>query len=166
MPACGKLYAAERAIGDYLITCKRGRPPEGDPPGGSSFGGTVSFLFVATTCAGNEADVWNESPWPVSLAKIPPTELIGTEISRDTPANLAENCSRSLPILRLRVASGLTFSTISPFLTYSIGTLVVSSTLTAMYGVRPLSQHHSKIARIRYGVVDVSFTFASLSRKR
>jgi len=41
------------------------------------------------------------------------------------------------------VASKLTFSTISSFLTNSRGTLVLLSTNTAMYGVKPLSVHHS-----------------------
>jgi len=40
-------------------------------------------------------------------------------------------------------------STISPFFTNAIGTRVWLLTLTAMYGVSPLSAHHSQIARIR-----------------
>src|SRR5687767_15506352 len=48
------------------------------------------------------------------------------------------------------------FSTISPFLTNSCGTLTPASASTAIYGVRPESAHHSWIARIRYGLVETS----------
>ncbi len=57
---------------------------------------------------------------------------MGTEISRETPAKRAENCSRSLPIFRLRVASGPDVQDDFAVLTYSIGTFVVSSTFTAI----------------------------------
>ena len=55
--------------------------------------------------------------------------------SRETPLKRAENWISSLLIVRLRVAFGLTLSTISPFFTYSIGTRVRSSTRTLRYGV-------------------------------
>src|SRR5262245_15146904 len=93
---------------------------------------------------------------------MPATAVIGTDTSRETPLNRAENCIKSFPILRLRVASALILRTISPLRTNSSGTRVLASTLTATYGVRPLSSHHSQMARIRYGVVDdEAFTCAS-----
>src|SRR5687768_13411539 len=46
------------------------------------------------------------------------------------------------------------FSTISLFLTYSLGTCTFASTNTAMYGVKPLSVHQSCSARMRYGRVE------------
>src|SRR5437667_10952532 len=55
-----------------------------------------------------------------------------------------------------RVAPVLTLSTISPFLTWAAGTRVCAFTLTARYGVRPLSPHHSQMARIKYGLADCS----------
>ena len=53
------------------------------------------------------------------------------------------------------MASNPTLSTISLFLTYSIGTFTPGVTCTAKKGVKPLSVHHSCSARIRYGRVDV-----------
>src|SRR5437764_11029902 len=47
-------------------------------------------------------------------------------------------------------------STISPFFTNAAGTRVWPLTFTAIYGVNPLSAHHSQIARIRYGFADCS----------
>lgn len=64
-------------------------------------------------------------------------------ILRDTPEKRAWNVIHSLPMSSWLVASKLTFSTISSFLTNSRGTLVLLSTKTAMYGVKPLSVHHS-----------------------
>jgi hypothetical protein len=50
----------------------------------------------------------------------------------------------------LRVAPRLMLSTISPFLTNAAGTRVCAFTHREV-GVRPLSAHHSQMARIRYG---------------
>jgi hypothetical protein len=52
-------------------------------------------------------------------------------ISRAVPAKRALNSMKSLPSLSELVASKLTLSTISPFLTYSRGTWTLSSTCTA-----------------------------------
>src|SRR5215471_21746776 len=81
---------------------------------------------------------------------------MGTATSCETPEKRAENCTQSLSIVRRRVAELLTFSTISPFLTNAAGTRVCALTLTARYGVRPLSAHHSQMARTRYGLADCS----------
>ncbi|MNY48898.1 hypothetical protein D3C86_1842730 [compost metagenome] len=62
---------------------------------------------------------------------------------RETPPKRALKVIHSLPMSRPLVASKLTLSTISLFLTNSRGTLVLASTKTAMYGVKPLSVHHS-----------------------
>src|SRR5438445_12313437 len=79
----------------------------------------------------------------------------GTTISREVPPKRALNSIVSLPSLSALVASKPTFSTISLFFTYSVGTCTRASTNTAMYGVKPLSVHQSCSARIRYGRVDV-----------
>src|SRR5688572_28132533 len=79
----------------------------------------------------------------------------GTTISRDTPPKRALNSMCSLPSFSAVVASKPMFSTISLFLTYSVGTCTFASTNTAMYGVKPLSVHQSCSARMRYGRVEL-----------
>src|SRR6476469_5331942 len=85
---------------------------------------------------------------------MPITAPIGTATSCDDPLNLAVNWIHWLSIVSLRVAVALTFSTISPFFTNAAGTRVCGLTRTARYGVRPLSAHHSQMARTRYVVAD------------
>src|SRR3954451_16893944 len=75
-------------------------------------------------------------------------------ISREVPPKRALNSISSLPSFKAVVASKPMLSTISLFLTYSVGTCTLASTNTAMYGVNPLSVHQSCSARIRYGRVD------------
>src|SRR5207237_3561839 len=81
---------------------------------------------------------------------------IGTATSCEVPLKRAVNCTHSLSIVSRRVAPRLMLSTISPFFTNAAGTRVWPLTLTAIYGVNPLSAHHSQIARIRYGFADCS----------
>src|SRR6476661_8575895 len=87
---------------------------------------------------------------------MPDTALIGTATSCDAPLKRAVNCTQSLSTVSLRVAPRLMLSTISPFFTNAAGTRVCALTFTARYGVRPLSAHHSQMARIRYGLADCS----------
>src|SRR5687768_8050080 len=127
----------------YLTSLSRERPAAGGR-GGSASAATVSTSGGggATASAAGDSTVKN-APCPFSRAKMPWTRSTGTLTSRDTPLKRAENWISSLLIVRLRVALRLTFSTISPFFTYSIGTLVRSSTRTLRYGVKPQSEHHS-----------------------
>src|SRR4029434_5924359 len=87
---------------------------------------------------------------------MPDTALIGTATSCDVPEKRAEKRTQSLSIVRRRVAELLMLRTISPFFTNAAGTRVCAFTLTARYGVRPLSAHHSQMARTRYGLADCS----------
>src|SRR4030095_7426008 len=87
---------------------------------------------------------------------MPDTALIGTATSCDVPEKRAERRTQSLSIVRRRVAELLMLRTISPFFTNAAGTRVCAFTLTARYGVRPLSAHHSQMARTRYGLADCS----------
>src|SRR6478735_786270 len=87
---------------------------------------------------------------------MPITAPMGTATSCDDPLNRAVNWIHWLSIVSLRVAVALTFSTISPFFTNAAGTRVCGLTRTARYGVRPLSAHHSQMARTRYGFADCS----------
>src|SRR5215470_15964455 len=87
---------------------------------------------------------------------MPDTALIGTATSCDVPEKRAENCTQSLSIVSRRVAELLMLRTISPFFTNAAGTRVCAFTLTARYGVEPLSAHHSQMARTRYGFADCS----------
>ena len=86
-----------------------------------------------------------DSAHPDSLRSL--LDLLG--ITGDTPLKRAVNCTRSLSMVSRRVAPELILRTISPFLTYAAGTRVSPLTLTARYGVSPLSAHHSQMARMR-----------------
>ncbi len=75
------------------------------------------------------------------------------------------NSIHSLPICNWLVASKLMFNTISPSRTNWRGTRVDLSTRTAIWGVYPLSVHHSYNARSKYGFVEIS-CIAILERER
>src|SRR5262249_14806836 len=104
---------------------------------------------AASSDATGSAATVKANPYPVSLAKTPETALIGTDTSCEAPLKRAVNWMRSLSMVSRRVAPALMLSTISPFFTNDGGTRVFRSTLTARYGVRPLSAHHSQMARTR-----------------
>src|SRR5678816_870579 len=97
---------------------------------------------------------------------MPATAVIGTATSWDTPLKRAVKLIHSLSTVSLRVAEWLMFSTISPFLMYASGTRVCALTFTARYGVRPLSAHHSQMARTRYGLADCSDIAVSYTHLR
>ena len=176
MARCG-----QSNVRNYFTILRWLLPPDGLGAVASELGGALSsgmassFLraladrsvnagFALSSCVGGVAaptltgSGGNIMPSAFSRANIPATFPIGTLISRDTPLKRALNCTLSLSIVRLRVAPLLMLSTISLFFTYSIGTRVVASTRTLRYGVKPQSQHHSKMARRRYGLVEISLT--------
>src|SRR5207248_363485 len=132
-----------RLAGAYLMTRSFVWPLAG------GFGGSESASADATAGAEGAAaraagdSTVKKAPCPFSRAKIPCTRSTGMLTSRETPLKRAENWISSLLIVRLRVALRLTFRTISPFFTYSIGMRVRSSTRTLRYGVYPQSEHHS-----------------------
>src|SRR6478609_3243623 len=97
---------------------------------------------------------------------MPMTAPIGTATSCEDPLKRAVNWIHWLSIVSLRVAVALTFSTISPFFTNAAGTRVCGLTRTARYGVRPLSAHHSQMARTRYGLADCSDMTRGILRSR
>src|SRR3954471_20834085 len=94
------------------------------------------------------------------------TAPIGTATSCDEPLKRAVNWIHWLSIVSLRVAVALTFNTISPFFTNAAGTRVCGFTRTARYGVRPLSAHHSQMARTRYGFADCSDMGGNITLRR
>src|SRR5438094_10357209 len=123
----------------------RGLSSDGETPVVEDSVGAVAASSDAT----GSAVTANANPYPVSLANIPDIVAVGTETSCDTPLKRAVNCTRSLSMVSRRVAPELILRTISPFLTYAAGTRVSPLTLTARYGVSPLSAHHSQMARMR-----------------
>src|SRR5689334_3401638 len=133
-------YAGEASA--YFTILRRVRPAAGGLGGSASASRLATGMAGAATRAAGASTVKN-APCPFSRAKMPCTRSTGMLTSRDTPLKRAENWISSLLIVRLRVALRLTFSTISPFFTYSIGTRVRSSTRTLRYGVYPQSEHHS-----------------------
>src|SRR4030095_11740329 len=87
---------------------------------------------------------------------MPDTAFSGTDTSCETPLKRAAKWIHSFSMVSLRVAVVLMLRTISPFFTNEVGTRVCAFTLTARYGVRPLSAHHSQMARTRYGFAGFS----------
>src|SRR6266705_1239930 len=83
-----------------------------------------------------------------------------------TPEKRAVHSMSSFPICRRLAATGPTLITISPLRTYSIGTRVLASTTTVMWGVEPLSTHHSYTARNRYGLVDLGSAIRAAATTR